>query len=154
MERATVTGKPSGYERWHSTAGKPSLKFACLALPRRPCTRVLRCSLSLHNHIQAAFIYFWSNSLSCRHPRQREHRHQPGGTHTLGSVGTATCSWDKLWSGRWLQFLSQSLKSELINFAGPAAGVWHGQLVCLHAAPLRRGTHHGAELACVFSSSF
>lgn len=41
---------------------------------------------------------------------------------TLGSAGTTTCSWDSLRSGRQMEALSQSLKPEVINFAGTTAG--------------------------------
>lgn len=116
--------------------------------------RVLRCSLSLHDHTQAAFNYLWSNNLTCRYLCRRKRHRQPGGTHTPGSAGTATCSGGKLKSRGWMWFLLQSSKSELINFAGPAAGFWYGQLMHLRAVPLGRGRHHHTELAWTFSSSF
>lgn len=96
--------------------GNSSL-FAHLALTCHPCTCVLWYSLSLHDHIEAAFNYLWSNSLSCR-----EHHCQPGDTHTTRSADAMTCSWDKLRSTGGIQLLSQRSESELMNFAGPAAG--------------------------------
>lgn len=118
------------------------------------CTRALRCSLSLHDHTQAAFNYLWSNNLSCRYLCRRKRHRQPGGTRTPGSAGAATRSRGKLKFRGWIRFLLQSSKPELINFAGPAAGFRYGQFMHLRAVPLGRGRHHRAELARAFSPSF
>lgn len=106
-------------------------------------------SLSLHDHIEAAFNYLWSNSLSCR-----ELHCQPGDTYTPRSADATTCSWDKLRSREGIQLLSQRSESELMNFAGPAAGFKHGSFMCPHTLPLEGGTHHNTKSAQVFSSGF